>query len=305
MKKLNIACLGEAMIEMVPAPDATCAQLGVAGDAMNTAIYLARQIQSGHRVSFVSMIGRDRLSDRIAGFIADEGVSTDLLTRHPSKLPGIYSITTNQSGERSFSYWRGQSAARQLFVSPQSPQFEQLEKFDVLFMSAISLAILQDKVREQLFEWVASFRKSGGLFVFDSNYRPALWQGRDEARSAVASAWSCCDIALPSIDDELALFDDADAAAVISRLLASGVKTGALKRGQLGPLPIGPAGGDIPDFKPAEKVVDTTAAGDSFNGAFLASCLTSGNLIEAMKSGHELASRVVGVSGAIIPRNSS
>ena len=157
MKPLKIACLGEAMIELDCRRRQHHATLGVAGDSMNTAIYLKRSIGPEHDVSFVSMVGRDPLSNRIADFISQEGVSTRLLKRHTHKLPGIYSISTNDVGERSFSYWRDSSAARMMFSSPEGLTFDELDSFDVIFASAISLAILPQSVRDQFFNWIATF----------------------------------------------------------------------------------------------------------------------------------------------------
>lgn len=300
-KPLAIACLGEAMIEMVADAAVSTAALGVAGDAVNTAIYLRRSLPSEHEVAFVSMVGQDRLSDRIAAFVAGEGVSTDLLVRHPERLPGLYLISTGADGERSFGYWREASAARAMFAAPHGIAFERLERFDVVFATAISLAILPQSDRHRFLDWIERFRARGGRFVFDSNYRPALWPDRETARRDVARAWTCCDIALPSLDDEMALFGDADETAVLERLRGYGVRHGALKRGASGPLPIASDAPPMPFFAPAANVVDTTAAGDSFDGAFLAGWLTGGDIAAASAAGHALAAHVVTFPGAIAP----
>ncbi len=88
----------------------------------------------------------------------------------------------------------------------------------------------------------------------------------------MAALWRLTDIGLPSIDDEIALWGDAgrsgDAGAG-SR--GSAWRAGALKRGAEGPLAIG-WDGALPEF-PFVKPVDTTAAGDSFNGGYLAARL--------------------------------
>jgi 2-dehydro-3-deoxygluconokinase len=98
----------------------------------------------------------------------------------------------------------------------------------------------------------------------------------------------------------MALWNDADEDAVLARFAASGVATGALKRGSVGPLPIGWEG-PLPAFHAAERVVDTTAAGDSFNGAYLAAVLRGAEPPDCLAAGHAMARHVVGHPGAIVP----
>ena len=222
-----------------------------------------------------------------------------------SGCPGLYAISTDKNGERSFSYWRENSAARLLFHGSGGPDFSALDDFDVVYMSAITLAILQPGTREALMGWIDEFRGRGGLFAFDSNYRPRLWESVETAREAVSLAWSLCDIGMPSVDDEMALFGDPDPDTALARLNASGIVTGALKRGAEGPVPINASSDPSIRFAPASNVVDTTAAGDSFNGAFLAAILSGRPLGESMLAGHDCASRVIGVRGAIIPKESA
>lgn len=116
----------------------------------------------------------------------------------------------------------------------------------------------------------------------------------------MAAFWARTDVALPSLDDELALYGEKDAIGVLKRLRDLGVTAGALKRGGLGPVAIG-WDGTLPTFEPAARVVDTTAAGDSFNGAFLAALLSGLNPPECLLAGHRMASHVIGHPGAIVP----
>ncbi len=297
---MKVACVGEAMIELSLDSAQDTAFLGVAGDTLNTAIYLRRDLPMEHDVAFVSVLGRDELSDRIMDFIAKHGVSTKSIQRHPDLLPGIYAISIDDGGERAFSYWRDNSAARTLFQRPDgSTCFDDLEEFDVIYTSAITLAILPPLQRDRFLDWIATFQNRGGKFVFDSNFRSRLWQDLGEARRVVAQAWRLCDIGLPSEDDERALFGNKTTDEMLERLKGYGLPTGALKRGICGPLPINaPLDASI-EYPPAQVVVDTTAAGDSFGGAFLASFLTKGDLNDAMRAGHARASIVVGHRGAI------
>ena len=299
--KLKIACVGEALIELVATSVPGDATLNVAGDTLNAAIYLRRALPSQHSVHFITGLGTDLMSDQMIAFMRAEGVQTNGIKRFGGFLPGLYSISNDPTGERSFGYWRENSAARQMFQDAGSHDFSALEQFDLIYMSAISLAILPHKVRKSLLDWIAEYREKGGLFAFDSNYRPTLWESKQSAGESVARAWSLCDIALPSLDDEIALFGGGERD-VLERFSSIKNCRGALKRGELGPIPINAKQVDGLEFPPAHFVVDTTAAGDSFSGAFLGSFLEHGSISKAMELGHRYASVVIGHRGAIVPR---
>lgn len=295
---LRIACLGEAMVELSVQGDT--AAIGFAGDTLNTAIYLRRALPADHSVAFVSAVGTDALSDRMIARIEAEDVATDTIARHPTRIAGAYAISTDAAGERSFVYWRDASAARTLFT-PESPvQPQALDGFDVVHLSAITLAILEPAARAALMDWIPGFRSDGGRIAFDSNYRPRLWPDVATARAASEALWRVTDIGFPSADDEIALFGDADAEAVRTRIEGYGVPTGAVKCGEAGPLPLG-ARFDA-TYPAATSVVDTTAAGDSFDGGYLGAYLSGSDQAAALRAGHALAAQVIGVRGAILPR---
>ncbi|MEE9319730.1 MAG: sugar kinase [Granulosicoccus sp.] len=300
---LSIACVGEAMIELshTGSLDADI-KPGFAGDTLNTAIYLKRLIGNNAAVSFVTALGTDPYSDHMMGMMLSENIATDYIERNPDRLPGLYSIVTGESGERFFYYWRDSSAARLMFQLFNGLTFDCLADFDIIYLSAITLAILPTDVRYSLLEWLKDYRRDNNkLFVFDSNYRPRLWPDIKEARNAISAAWSITDIALPSIDDEMSLFGENSEAEVLQRLRQMGISRGALKRGSLGPISLADEQTRL-NFPAADNVIDTTAAGDSFNGAFLAALFSGRNESEAMLAGHQCASRVVSMPGAIIPK---
>ena len=297
---MRIACIGEAMVELSlePAPSMQ-ARVGFAGDTLNTAIYLKRAAPA-LEVAYVTRLGRDDLSSRMRDYMASEGLDLADVEVSETRRPGLYAISTDETGERSFSYWRDSSAARELFQQDGAAVFTMLEKYDVLYLSAITLAILPDWVRSELCDWLARWRGPDRSLVFDSNYRPSLWSSAEVARSEIARIWELCDIALPSVDDEMAIFGEADAGAVAARMRACGVCQGALKCASAGPVSLGAPVSQA--YPPAARVVDTTAAGDSFNAGYLAALLTGSGQAEALMAGHMLACKVVGVKGAIAPR---
>lgn len=271
--------------------------VGVAGDTYNTAVYLKRS-GPGLDVGYATRLGQDTFSDRIVASLEAEGIDTAHVARGEG-LPGLYAISTDDTGERTFNYWRSEAAARRM-MQDGGPDFAAVEA-RAIYLSAITLAILPEDDRATMLDWLETARDGGTKVIFDSNYRPALWQDTATARSVIERAWRTTDIGLPSVDDELALYGDGAEDDVIARLGEWGVTDGALKRGAKGPRPLG--GSQPPTFEIAPtEVIDTTAAGDSFNGGFLAAWLMGGTCDDAMVAGHKLACRVVAHRGAILPR---
>ena len=296
----KIACVGEVMIELI-AGQGTAATLGVAGDTFNTAVYLARALRgTGAQVSYVTALGCDPYSDRILTEITGHGIDASLIERRPDAMPGLYAIDTDDQGERSFSYWRSAAAARSLFSPPCEVTLEALGDFDLVFLSGVSMAILPHQVREAILSWSATFRAQGGTLAYDSNHRPRLWEAPEVARQVNSAMWARADLALPSVDDEMALFGDASGDAVVNRLRRAGVTRGAMKRGSEGPLDL--SSDRTPgDLARAAKVVDSTAAGDSFNAGYLAALVRGRSDLEAASDGHNLAAKVIQHPGAILP----
>ena len=285
----RIACIGEAMIEL--SMDGDQAHLAVAGDTLNTAIYLKRSWPDV-AVDYVTCLGQDMLSKRIVEFIAANDLGHANIQRIAHKSPGLYAINTAPDGERSFTYWRGDSAARQMF---SDADFRVLEQFDGLYLSGITLAILPQNIRLALLEWLYA---APVQVIFDSNYRAHLWEDRATAQEIIAAFWQRADIALPSIDDEMDLFGETETQ--IAQRFFTQAKSGALKRGARGPLSLGePVDAQ---YEPVTEVLDTTAAGDSFNGGYLGALLSGKGQAAALQAGHAMAARVVQFRGAIIPK---
>jgi 2-dehydro-3-deoxygluconokinase len=298
---MRVASIGECMVELtLPREGGEGSRVGFAGDTLNAAIYLKRQAPE-LEVSYVTALGTDPLSARMAAFFAAEGIDTSLIERRADRVPGLYAISLDANGERSFTYWRDTSAARTLFLPPAEVNPSDLKGFDLIYLYGITLAILAPEARTALAAFLETWRRRGGRLAFDSHYRPRLWPDAATARREIAAFWAMTDIALPSLDDELALFGDAGEAAVLSRLAAAGIRRGALKRGAGGPLAIG-SDPHLPAFPAASKVVDTTAAGDSFNGAYLAALLRGESEAACLAAGHAMAVEVIAHPGAIIPR---
>ena len=297
---LHLLAIGEVMAEIRREPTAGF-RVGFAGDTFNTAVYCAREFGPSARIGYCTRVGRDPLSRAFLSAAGDEGIDVSQVGSDDERNIGIYAVSTDDAGERSFHYWRGDSAARGLFASGET--LASLPTASVVYLSGITLAIMESSARGRLVAHLRDLRGRDACHVaFDSNYRPRLWEDAETARRTVGEMWRVADIALPSLDDEITLFGDADEEAVIARFAASDWRACAIKRGARGPVSPLLARDAHPEFVPAPDVVDTTAAGDSFNGGYLAALLRGEDERRCLAAGHDIASRVVGAPGALIER---
>jgi len=299
---IRIASVGECMIELRHR-GATELDLAYGGDTLNTAVYLARLTRGRDaRIDYVTALGDDAYSAAMLAMWQGEGIGTDLVARLPGRLPGLYTIRTDAEGERSFTYWRSASAARAMLAGERAGQVAAaLAGYDLLYLSGITLSILDSPQRATLAAIADRVRASGGRVAFDGNYRPAGWPDADAARAAYDALLQRVDIALPTFDDEQALFGAASALACADRLHRQGVAEIAIKLGEAGCfLSSAEFTGEIA-AEPVEVVVDSTAAGDSFNAAYLAARLFGADPAQAGRRGNRLAARVIAHPGAIIP----
>ena len=302
----KIAVIGECMIELSEKNGAV--NRGFGGDTLNTSVYIARQTDaSALSVHYVTALGTDAFSQQMLDSWQQENVNTDLIQRMADRLPGLYYIETDDTGERTFYYWRNEAAAKFWLESEQSAAIcEELATFDYLYLSGISLAILSPASRDKLLSLLRECRANGGKVIFDNNYRPRLWSSKEETQQVYQQMLECTNIAFLTLDDEDALWGEKPVAEVIARTHAAGVQEVVVKRGADSCLVsiAGEALIDVPAVKlPKEKVIDTTAAGDSFSAGYLAVRLTGGDAAEAAKRGHLTASTVIQHRGAIIPRD--
>ena len=292
----RVVCIGECMVEMAPRPDGAYA-MGFAGDVFNTAWYLAGLRAPGLTVDFVTAAGSDDLSDRFVAFARDAGLGTGHVQRRGDATLGLYLIRLD-GAERHFSYWRGQSAARRMTDDPDAIA-RALDGADLCYLSGITLAILGAEGRARLLSLVAA---SGVALAFDPNIRPALWPDAATMRDAITRAGAGAAVVLPSFDDELRHFGDATPADTARRYGAGPDRMVVVKNADA-PMLLAD-GASLQEIAPvaAPAIVDTTAAGDSFNAGFLAALLTGAAPADAVAAGAGLAARVLGARGALVPQ---
>ncbi|MFZ7135282.1 sugar kinase [Avibacterium avium] len=305
MKK--IAIIGECMIELNGEPFGNMWQT-YGGDTLNTATYLSRvSSPKDIEVHYISAMGADKLSQQMIQHWQQDHINTDNVLIDPHRQAGLYLIQLDKFGERTFLYWRSESAARYLLQHPDYSQVQQqLSEMDMIYLSGISLAILPDADRYALIAQLKQLASQGVKIAFDSNYRPKLWESVEKTQEIYTALLPFIDLALVTFDDEQALWGDSETAQSVQRLKDFGVKNIVLKQGKDGALFCDAQGNEQHiATTPVANVVDTTSAGDAFNAGFLNGYLREKSPQQCCQQGNQVAGIVIQHKGAIIDKNAT
>jgi 2-dehydro-3-deoxygluconokinase len=248
-----------------------------AGDTYNTAVYLARHRPSD-QIDYVTAVGCDKISVEMLEEMARQGLTTSEIVRHPNKTVGLYLIQTTAEGERSFSYWRDDSAAKMLFDIKSPEELLGPLQADLIYFSGISLAILLPDARQKLLDFIASTPRP---VAFDPNYRP------DDDRAL----WSLT--TMDEATDRWRLISDAE---LVIKNGPGPVRLSHWTSDREG----GKSG--LQDLQPPliEKPLDTTGAGDAFNAVYLSARLDGQPPRAAAVAAVQFCCQVVQARGAIV-----
>ena len=303
----KLAVIGECMAEL-SGFESDSISLKWGGDVLNTAIYCKRAMQNSVAVSVVTAMGTEQLSRQIIQDWADEGLSTEHVIKDERHHVGLYAIHNHDDGERTFTYWRNDSAAKYMMQHPNVDSiFGHLSDFDAVYFSGISLAILPQDDRQKLVDQLAQLKRHGIKVIFDGNYRARLWESDSSAQACYKQAYALADLLLLTFDDEAALWGDKDIEDCAQRLSTFNQHELVIKSGADGCYYLNNlAQRDSQNLIhfPTQKisnVVDTTAAGDSFNGGFIAGWLQSETIESCANLANFIASQVIQKKGAIVP----
>lgn len=298
MADIKIFFMGECMAELSAAGPGLL-RYGFAGDVINTAIYLKRCFPQIH-CALLSALGTDPLSAQMLEFLAQEQLDTSHVLKSVTRVPGLYWINTNSQGERSFIYWRENSAARQIMALLNNETLANLKAADWFYFSGISLAVIPPADRPALFSLLVELRTRGVKLAFDSNFRPQLWSSTQEAQHCFAQAMSLSHLLFAGVEDFSLLYPQASLAEIKLNLTAYGLDELILKNGAKDIAVSGLGFKASFPVRPVAQVVDTTSAGDSFNGAYLGARVSGMLIPQAVNLAASCAALVIQHPGAII-----
>jgi len=295
----KVAVIGECMIEYQDYKSKYKQSFG--GDTFNCSVYLKRT-STETDVEYITVVGEDTLSKKMIEFIHEQDIKTTYVDKISDKNPGLY-IINFENKKRSISYWRGDSAARELFLTRSLHRIsDELLDFDLIYFSAITLAIMSEEGRNNFFRIIKKARAVGVKIAFDPKFKSTLYQSNDQARKIYDQAIHYCDVFLPSLADEKKLWGEENTYSVIEKAKKAGCSEIIIKCGKEDIVYYYENYTKTIKTKAMSNIIDKTSAGDSFNGAYLASRLKGKTIEKSIKKAKKLASKVIMKKGAIISK---
>ncbi len=287
----DIICPGKPLLEFNQQPDGQYLA-GHGGDTSNAAIAAARQ---GASTGYLTRIGAEPFGDSFIDLWRSEGVDASGVRRDQHAHTGIYFVTHDDDGHR-FSYFRAGSAASRM--QPEDIPADYISDAKILHVSGISQAI-SDTAADTVFAAIEIARSNDVRVSYDTNLRLNLWP-LERARAIIHAAVRRCQIVLPGLDDARQLTEVDEPDAIADFYLGLGAEIVALTLGAAGTLVATPS-----DRKtvPGRKVtpVDATAAGDTFDGAFLAELAAGHDPFDAAVYANAAAALSTQGYGAVAP----
>ena len=302
MKK--VVLFGECMIELKQNAGSYQVPMamsqGFAGDVFNAAVYLKRWF-ADTKVQLFTALGTDEMSHHMKDYFVSEGLDNSLVLTSQDKMPGLYSIQVDETGERSFSYWRSDSAARFTMELLEEASIASLKQADMFFFSGISLAVIKPELRESFWQLLWQLKDAGVEIVFDPNYRERLWYSVEETQHQYDLAMQVSDSVLPGIEDFTAIYGHKSFDEVKAFCAPYNISELVVKDGPNGVLVVKDGEETFCEVTPVTHVVDTTSAGDSFNGAYLGARLNGMGIKPSVALAAKTAGFVIQHTGAIVP----
>jgi 2-dehydro-3-deoxygluconokinase len=288
----DIIAIGEPLFELNQGKGENVFRPGHGGDTSNCAIAAARQ---GASVGYVTAVGADQFGESFLSLWAEENVDTSAVKRSQTAHTGLYFVTHGADGHV-FSYMRAGSAASRM--TPEDVPPEMIRRAKVLHASGISQAI-SSSAADAVFAAMRIARAAGVAVSYDTNLRLRLWP-LDRARAVIHAAAALADVLRPGLDDAIHLTGLADPDRIVDFYLALGPKIVALTLGADGALIATAARRERLPPHPA-RPVDATGAGDTFDGAFLAEYLRTGDPFAAGRYANVAAALSTEGYGAVAP----
>ena len=291
----DLISVGECMIELFseePIEEADTFTRSLAGDSFNICVAACRL---GASAGYITRLGNDPFAAYLLNTWSSLGIDTSQI-KTVKGFNAVHFVALMPDGDREFVYYRKGSAPTTLEPDDLDPDY--IGSAKVLHCSGIAQAI-SESARATVLAAARIAKERGVKVSYDPNYRHQLWNP-DEMREAAHELLPYVDYFLPnSSDDAPALIGSDDPYRAVERYREMGVPVVAVTRGAEGAV----IGYDdkiveVPAYSPGGPI-DSTAAGDAFNGGFINSLLNGMSVEDAGRIGTITAGLKLRQRGAI------
>lgn len=290
MNKQGVLVIGSSNLDLVvtakrfPKPGETIFgkkfEMFPGGKGANQAVCAARL---GCKTTFIGKMGNDEFHEKLSSTLIEAGVDINNLFIDEKEHTGTALITVDESGQNQIIVISGSN----MKLSPH----DIVSKSDLFFTTSVVLTQLEIPI-DTVVQSAKLTRQNNAIFILN----PA------PAASLPESIFPLIDFITPN-ENELELLsgvttsDDSSIKLAAEKLLKKGIKNVIVTLGSRGSMLINDS---TAKHFPANKVkvVDSTAAGDAFNGAFASSISEGHSIEEAIEFANKVASIAVTRMGA-------
>ncbi|CCF07481.1 MULTISPECIES: ribokinase [Pantoea] len=255
-------------------------QIAFGGKGANQAVAAGR---AGANIAFIACVGADDIGERICQQLAQDNIDTHPVEAVEGESTGVAMIFVNGEGENNIGIYSGANAAL-------TPQY--VERHQQVIAQADALLMQLESPLDSVLAAATLARQHQTRVIL--NPAPATKLSND--------LLALIDIITPNETEAeiltgIAVNNDDDAARAAAALHEKGIATVLITLGRRGVwLSENGKGQRIAGFE--VNAVDTIAAGDTFNGAFITARLEGKAMHDAVRFAHAAAAIAVTRSGA-------
>ncbi len=267
MKQIDLAALGETLIDFTPCKQENTFTANPGGAPANVLVMAAK---AGCRTAFIGKVGEDQFGNLLVDTLKENGVDTSFMRRSRVHTTLAF-VHLSLNGDRSFTFCRNHSA--DTLLAAEELDRELLENCKVLHVGSLSLT--DEPAREATLEALRTAKAAGAKISYDPNWRPALWEDVAFAKKMMILPLQWADVVKLSDNEVPLLTPYEDEKRGAEWLVEQGAELVAVTMGPKGCYyKTREDGGYLP--APEVAVVDTTGSGDVFTGALLSRLLQNG-----------------------------
>ncbi len=233
-----------------------------AGGAPANVVCMAAKL--GASTGFIGKIGKDMFGNYLKGILEERKVDTRGLILDKDFSTTLAFVKNGSHGERDFVFYRRNSADLNMKFSEVNLKL--IDECKIFHFGALSLTAEPSK--SATINAVEYAKAKGKIISYDPNWRPILWQSKEQAVQAMKNVLRYVDIIKVSEEELQIITDCGNLLPAIAKLLNMGIKIVCITQGAKGCII---ATKSSVELYPAYKVdsVDTLGSGDSFLGGFL------------------------------------